>query len=498
MVRSAPLPRIRPDIFVYVLLLAACGAAGGVRADDHGGAGGGRADDHRGAGGDLRADTRRAPVETVILLSWDGTRPVDIASPQLPTLARLRREGASASALVPVFPSNTFPNHVSLVTGVRSQHHGVVNNVFLDPERGKHSYANDPTWLQAEPLWSLLARHGIVSAAYYWVGSEGPWTSGLGPKHWHAFDSKTPNREKVEQILAWLDLEDPRERPRFVSAWFHGADGPGHRDGPGSPAALESLQRQDVQLGRLVAGLETRGLLARTILILVSDHGMARVERVVDPAAALDDAGIRARLLGAGGFAIVALEDPADAARAVELARSRGISAWRREDVPPELGAANPRFGDVVLMAPVGTAMVREGLGGTVQKLLRKTGVSMRGSHGHAPDHPEMAGIFIAFGADVPAGLELGMVSALDVAPTVLALFGLPIPETMTGRPLLGGPHAATGRPLLGGPDAATGRPLLGGPDAAGRPLLGGPHAIAGRPASGGAVPSTAPEREAP
>jgi predicted AlkP superfamily pyrophosphatase or phosphodiesterase len=90
-------------------------------------------------------------VETVILLSMDGATPTQISDPALSTLARLQKQGSHAE-LIPVFPSNTFPNHVSLVTGVRPERHGVVSNVFVDPERGKHSYANDPSWIQSEPL----------------------------------------------------------------------------------------------------------------------------------------------------------------------------------------------------------------------------------------------------------------------------------------------------------------------------------------------------------
>jgi predicted AlkP superfamily pyrophosphatase or phosphodiesterase len=324
------------------------------------------------------------------------------------------------------------------VTGVRPERHGVVSNVFVDPERGKHSYANDPSWIQSEPLWSLLERHGIVSAAFYWVGSEGPWTSGLGPRHWKPFDGSTPEKDKVDQILAWLDLEDPAERPRLITAWFHGADSKGHRNGPDSPQVAAALRTQDAELGRLIAGLEARQRAASTTLLIVSDHGMAPVEQTVNLAGALDDAGVRARVLGGGGFALVESSDPS---AAVRVARELGLEAWPRESTPPELPTDNPRFGDVVVVAPVGTTIVRQGLHGTMQRLLAMGGMALGGSHGHRPDHPSMRGIFVAWGAAVPPG-ELGVVSALDVAPTVLTLLGIAPPEWMEGRPLFGVPSA--------------------------------------------------------
>ena len=136
------------------------------------------------------AGARGAPA--VILISLDGTTPEAVRAAEMETLLGLARRGAAASRLIPVFPSNTFPNHVSLVTGVAPEVHGIVANVFLDPERGLFRYSDDPTWIEVEPIWSIAARHGVVSAAFHWVGSEGPWRSGHGPRYWKPFDKGTP------------------------------------------------------------------------------------------------------------------------------------------------------------------------------------------------------------------------------------------------------------------------------------------------------------------
>jgi hypothetical protein len=380
---------------------------------------------------------------TVLLLSLDGTRPADVAA--LPLFQRIAREGAAAEALEPVFPSNTFPNHVTLVTGVEPDRHGIVNNVFRDPERGVHRYADDPTWLQAAPLWALLARAGIPSASYHWVGSEGAWRDGLGPRHWERFDARVPAQRKVERILAWLDLADPTERPRLVTAWLPGADATGHRHGPGTEESAAALRAQEAALAALVAGLEARGLLASTTLLVVSDHGMARVERSVDLERKLAAAGVRANVIGGGGFATVRLargagqrkpaERRAAIARAVEVAHKLGFEAWARGETPPAWPTTNPRYGDVLVMAPVGTAIVdgRRALAAPAGAL----GLgALRGSHGHHPAAPEMAGIFFALGRGVAPGARPGRVHALDVAPTVLALLGQPQPAAMTGRPI--------------------------------------------------------------
>jgi arylsulfatase A-like enzyme len=379
-----------------------------------------------------------AAEPTVVLISFDGTRPAAVAD--LPTFQRIARDGAWAERLVPSFPTNTFPNHVTLATGVSPDRHGIVNNSFDDPVRGRYDYEADPTWLEVEPLWSLAARAGIVSASYFWVGSEGPWRSGLGPRHWKKFDTKVGEVEKAEQIVAWLDLPDPAERPRLVTAWFHGADGAAHRFGPDDAIVAGVLAKQDAVLGTLLAGLVQRGLLASTTLLVVSDHGMTETRRIVDLASELTAAGLDAKVIGGGGFAQVELAGDADrvarAERVVAIAREQGLEAWRDGAGPPEYAITNPRFGDVVVVAPLGTGIASQSGIAWVLGLVGLERFAMRGIHGHRPELPEMSALFGAIGRGVAAGARPGTVRAVDVAPTVLALLGVPIPDWMEGQPI--------------------------------------------------------------
>ena len=324
---------------------------------------------------------------------------------------------------MPVLPTNTFPNHVTLVTGVEPERHGLVDNVFRDPERGFFRRQDIPSWIEVEPLWALADRHGIVSASYHWVGSEGHWRDVPAPRHWLPFSSQTPESEKVEQILAWLDEPDPALRPRLITSWFHGGDGAGHDHGPGSAEVRAALRAQDPALSALVEGLEQRDLFGSTTLIFVSDHGMVDMERPVDLTTALADAGVEATVTGIGGFANVYLDDPVDVERAVDVARRLGLEAHARERAPWPVG--HVRFGDVVVLAPIGMAIVRPGL-------------QIAGFHGYAPEEPSMSALLVLAGRGVPAGLRLGVVHAIDVAPTVCRLLGVEVPDWMQGTPIHG------------------------------------------------------------
>ncbi len=364
-----------------------------------------------------------AAAPTVILISMDGTRPADLRADRLPALLALAERGARVERLIPSLPSNTFPNHVTLVTGVSPSRHGIVDNSFFDPERGLFEKKDIPSWIALPPLWSILEEAGIVTASFHWVGSEGEWPGGAGPRYWKPFDKRTGEAEKVDQILAWLDLP-ASERPHFITSWFRGADHAGHHHGPESDEAAKALRRQSTQLQRLIDGIAARALWPTTTLIVVSDHGMMVPDVRIDLGKALKAAGLDARVFGIGGFVSIRVADD-QADRAVAVAREQGLAAWRREQAPPDVPVQNPRFGPVVALAPRGAAVVYDGL-------------VLTGFHGHRPDDPEMGAVLVAAGRGIVPGVQLPPVRNVDVAPTVLALFGLGPPSWMEGRPIAG------------------------------------------------------------
>jgi len=420
--RSRPSAALRTICFCFVL--ATTGGVGTIAAQARAAG----ADDSPQSGLPLPQVSASATA-TVVLISLDGTRPADVTPERLPSLVELARLGARAEGLTPVDPSNTFPSHVSLATGVRPDVHRLVNNTFIDPERGRFKRDAPHTWIESEPIWSIAERHGIRTATYYWVGSEGPWQGGPGPSETRKFSSRTLEKTKVNRILDWLSPADPAERPRLIMAWFHGADHASHVSGPDSVGVTESLEPQDREIARLVREMQARGLFETTTLIFVSDHGMVESQRRVNLTEELRGAGLRVSVLGVGGFASVVLDKenktPAMIAQAVSLARGVGLEAWPRQEAPADWHVDDPRFGDIVVRAPIGVAIV----GPTTR---------LEGFHGYDAGEPSMAGLLVARGRGVVVGAELGRVSGLAVAPTVLYLLGLPIPKQMKAEPIPG------------------------------------------------------------
>jgi predicted AlkP superfamily pyrophosphatase or phosphodiesterase len=379
-----------------------------------------------------------AELATVIWISLDGVRADYLDRDPLPAFARVAAEGVRAEHLVPVFPSSTFPNHVSLATCATVERHGIVANSFVDRARGRFDYGNDASWIDAEPMWAAAERQGVKAAAYFWVGSETPWQGVAATYKKTPFDDTVTEAEKVDQILAWLDLP-AAERPRLVMSWWHGADHEGHLHGPDAPETHAAMKEQDAQLARLLAGLDARGAWTTTTLLLVSDHGMTKQGESADPMLPLAAEGIGGRFLSGGPFGFVTLDDPAraaDAAAAIDALP--GIEAWPSDAVPEAFHFRRPgRTGDVFVLAEpplrLGGGSLMLDLRFALADLFGRT----TGSHGYDPAHvPDMNAIFLAMGRGAPAGARIAPVRALDVAPTAARLLGIAPPRDCEGTPI--------------------------------------------------------------
>jgi len=396
-----------------------------------------------GAAEEQGASAEREAV--VILLSFDGVRHDYLDRGGLPALARIARQGARAKSLTPVFPSSTFPSHVALATGAHTDRHGIVGNRFFDPAKGEFAYSNDASFIEAEPIWAAAERQGVRSAAFFWVGSETDW-NGIGASYRRApFDAGIGEAEKVDQILAWLDLPQ-QERPRLILSWWHGADEPGHSHGPDSRETTAALRAQDRELARLLEGLEERQAWSQTTLLVVSDHGMIRVTEGIDAAAPLEKARIRARVIPGASYALVYLDDPSEREAAVAaLSAVEGVRAYAAGAVPEGLRFRHPtRTGDVVALTDPPRAFVRPWSERDRRLRVSRVFRTAVGAHGYDPGaHPEMGGIFLAVGRGVGAGVVLPPVRAIDVAPTVSSLLGIDPPAHAEGSPIPGIGHGA-------------------------------------------------------
>ncbi|CAM8904781.1 unnamed protein product [Rhodiola kirilowii] len=213
----------------------------------------------------------------VLLVSADGFRFGYQFKVSAPNIHRLISRGTEAEhGLIPVFPTLTFPNHYSIVTGLYPAHHGIVNNKFSDPKTGEYFWMgnHNAEWWLGEPLWETLANHGLKAATYFWPGSEvdkGSWN--CSSTYCKRYNGSVPFEERVDEVLRYFDLPSS-EIPEFMTLYFEDPDHQGHQVGPDDPKITEAVSQIDTLIGRLIVGLEKRNVFEDVNLILVGDHGM--------------------------------------------------------------------------------------------------------------------------------------------------------------------------------------------------------------------------------
>jgi len=363
---------------------------------------------------------QRQPV--TILVSIDGFSPDYLDKGDSPTLDRLAAEGVRAG-MRPSFPSKTFPNHYTLVTGLRPDRHGIVGNNMIDPRRPgeKFSLSNgkqsqDPFWWdEAEPIWVTAEKQGVRTATMFWPGGDVA-IHGTYPSDWTRYYEQFSYAQRVRMIRDWLSRADPAERPRLLTLYFEDVDTKGHDFGPGSPEAKVAVRDVDAAIARLLE--DARAMRQPLNLIIVSDHGMARI---TPPAnfIQLDDLLPRDAYALINYGAIVEIEPAPGRTPEVEralLPRRPGVQCWRKADMPARYHyGRNPRVPAIVCQSETGWEVV-QGESGAL-----KDG----GDHGFDPADPAMRALFIANGPAFARGRTLPDFDNIHVYPLLARVAGV-------------------------------------------------------------------------
>ncbi len=366
----------------------------------------------------IATEARMPP--TVILVSFDGWRWDYLRLHGAPNVLALSARGVTAEGLVPSFPPKTFPNHYTLVTGLRPGRHGVVANTMRDPSTGRLFTLSDrrevanPEWWGGEPIWSAVQKRGQKSAALFWPGSEAP-IGGRHPDYWLPLNDAMPGDERVDRILEWLD-RPAADRPAFLAVYFSDVDTAGHRFGPASAETRAAVRRVDGYLGRLMRGLARRKIDRLVNLVLVSDHGMASTddtERVV----VLDDH------VSASDVEIVDLNPTlglipkpgkGDAVYAALVAAHPRLHVYRKADSPEHwFYREHPRVPAIVGVVDEGWQVL---LRSTVLERLSGALTGSKGEHGYDPGtSASMRGLFVAAGPAFKTATRIGLLDNVDV-----------------------------------------------------------------------------------
>lgn len=365
----------------------------------------------------------------LVLISLDGFRwDYGALHPaETPHLRRLIREGVTARSLIPVFPSNTFPNHVSIVTGLYPAHHGIINNTFFDSALGsifrynQSASARDSRWWGGEPIWITAVKQGRASACSFWPGSEAE-IGGLRPTYWKPYDyAGISFEQRLDELVAWLRLP-AAQRPAVVTFYLEETNGAGHRHGPDSPQLIAAITLLDARVGALSDRLRTEGIAPN--LVIVSDHGMTScdAERVLILDDYLDLATVQIDFdETCAGLRPLAGNDVAAMMRALAKIPPQQAKAYRSNELPEHfhVAATHPRVPPVWIVPAEGWHVVRRSL---YHKALTHF---LRGQHGYDPGFASMGGIFIAHGPAFKSGVVVEPVENIHIYNLLCAALAL-------------------------------------------------------------------------
>ena len=356
----------------------------------------------------------------VILISFDGFRYDYTDRVETPNFDYLEKWGVKAKSLKPIFPSFTFPNHYSIATGCYANKHGILGNEFKTG-LGRYSYKNkntvqDAKWYGAEPIWVTAEKNGIITATYFWVGSEAP-IGGYYPTYYKNYQNGVDPKNKIDQAMNWLELPI-NERPRLICLYFNEPDHAGHVFGANSKEVNEKIKESDNILGYLLRSLTKLDIYNRTNILIVSDHGMVDVskERVIN----IDDFNISGIIDGKGPVMNVITQDES----IITIPNEKVVSSLKNNN----LNYNNPIY-DFLLIADEGWMMY------TNDHLEEYDGkLPIKGMHGYNPDNMNMHAIFYAYGPRFKKAMEIDTFELIHIYPILCELLEISPYKDIDGR----------------------------------------------------------------
>jgi predicted AlkP superfamily pyrophosphatase or phosphodiesterase len=370
----------------------------------------------------------------VILVSFDGFRWDYSERGISPNLDKMKKDGVHALSLRPSFPTKTFPNHYSIISGMYPENHGIIFNSFINPitkdkyRLGDSLAVRNSEWYLGEAFWQTAERNGIKTASFFWPGSE-VTLDYRRPTYYEKYEHNKPYRERIDGVINWLELPK-EERPHFITLYFHDTDSYGHKYGPNSPEINQSIQRLDTLINYLNDKLVEIGMKDSTNIIIVSDHGMTEIseERTINIEEMLKNYNVRID----GSKPLMMIEPEIEKFEEVyKLLKDNEFhyKTYLKEEMPQHYHfSEHPFISPILLVADLGWSLVNNFWLRGMQNNYSK------GNHGYDNNHTDMHGVFIAQGPNFKENYKTGTIWNVDINPLLCKIFGISPRANIDGK----------------------------------------------------------------
>ena len=352
-----------------------------------------------------------------ILISFDAFRWDYPNRGITPNLDYISKNGVHAISLQPCFPSKTFPNHYSIITGMYPENHGIIANGFTNPATNQ-TYTlydtiprNDPKWYKGEAIWETAKKQGVITASYFWPGAE-VWLDYRRPDYSEKYVHKRPYDQRISDVLKWMELPY-HKRPKFINVYFDSTDATGHDHGPNSEEVNQSIMVEDSLIGKIFTGLKKLNLLDSTNVIILSDHGMVELSpnRVININEILSGFSFKTQDKGTMMF-IYPEENQKEKVYNKLKESEKNYKVYCKKDLPEHFHYKSNHFvADIVVLSDLGYSIFDDK---DVEKYSKNFPL---GNHGYDPYNLDMHGIFYAIGPDFKSGYTCGTIDNIDIYP---------------------------------------------------------------------------------
>lgn len=372
----------------------------------------------------------------VLLISFDGFRWDYVNRNITPNINELSKRGVTALSLKPVFPTKTFPNHISIITGMYPENHGIIANEFIDVKNNDEykmwdtSIVRKSKWYKGEAFWETARKQGIISASYFWPSSDID-DPGKRPNHYHVYEHNRPYADRITGVLDWFNLPY-NERPHFITLYFDLTDGIGHEFGPVSEEINFAIMQIDSLVAFITNGLKEINLIDSLNIIITSDHGMAEVSD--DRLIVIDEMlnGYDYIVSNSGPFMMIYSEDEEiEKIYKILKENEEHYNVYKREDVPSYFHfSKNKLIGNLVLIAEVGWSIINQ----KTFEWITDHPNGTKGNHGYDNFHLDMHGVFVAAGPSFKQNYKTGTIDNVDVYPLLCKIFNIIPAENIDGE----------------------------------------------------------------